>query len=391
MNSDNEEKEVLTGDEDNDNDHYLEPHTDGVVVTSGRHARIEKRRDQGGGAGTRVHRIQQKRDPENCYRWKSLSMNPENLTKGLVDTLTTIDDLTLRWARLRGALIGKPSKLNWSVNSRRADMFCKVLSRLTKILGKLLGCDLNLGKQTIKIVSKDIIPVRNEQDGKELRDIVVEARALGEKGRCRREKKDPELTESKTYMDLFKRLVDIVYPYVPQRNERDKNRGILQMTSKRIRSGPDKNKYTYTYFWNKEFIRVAAENAIAAGRIKLSDVLPRFLSGDPGTNLERANSLDLKTNQRKRRVVSPSSDQDTKRQKKAGVILVAAQAQGGALPRTPVSPHETSGEHDLDVGANKKKREVSPVAPGTCAKRQKTAAPFFGASSVHNTRSECGL
>ena len=89
---------------------------------------------------------------------RAMSMNPENLTKGLVDTLTTIDDLTLRWARLRGALIGKPSKLNWSVNSRRADMFCKVLSRLTKILGKLLGCDLNLGKQTIKIVSKDIIP-----------------------------------------------------------------------------------------------------------------------------------------------------------------------------------------------------------------------------------------
>jgi hypothetical protein len=322
---------------------------------------------------------------------RAMSMNPENLTNGLVDTLTTIDDLTLRWARLRGALIGKPSKLIWDVDSRRVNMSYKVISRLTTILGKLLGCDLNIGKQKIKIVSKAIIPTRNEHDIKELSHIIVEARSLGEKGRCRREKKDPDNTESKTFMDLFKRLVDIVYPFVPHSDGKKKKIGILQMTSKRIRSGLDKNKYTYTYFWNKEFIRVAAENAIAAGRIKLSDVLPHFLSGDPGTILERANSLDLKTNQRKRRVVSPSSDQDTKRQKKAGAILVAAQAQGGALPRTSVYPHETSGEHDLDVGANKKKREVSPVAPDTCAKRQKTAAPSFSVSDVHNTRSECGL
>ena len=107
-----------------------------------------------------------------------------------------------------------------------------------------------------------------------LQKIRLDANALGNKGRCRKEKRD-YLVDVKTYMDLYQRLVDGVYPYIP--GPEGKKRGLLRRTRKRIRSGHERDKYKYSYEWEKKIIRVAAENAVAAGRIKKLDVSPRFI------------------------------------------------------------------------------------------------------------------
>ena len=91
-------------------------------------------------------------------------------------------------------------------------------------------------------------------------------------------------------------------PYVPQPG--GKKRGLLRRTRKRIRSGREKDKYKYSYEWEKKIIRIAAENAIAAGRVQKSDVSPRFIPTLKEVKLDSARiSAASKHSSKKQRIV----------------------------------------------------------------------------------------
>ena len=208
----------------------------------------------------------------------AMCVAPSNLLQEWCSTLTTIDEFENKWARLRFALVNKSNTPRWNFDSIRPDVQFTCFKRLQEVLERVLDTDLSLCASTFSIVAGQRLtdPPYNvdEVDLALLKDIRRDANALGNKGRCRKEKKEC-LLELKTYMDLYQRLVDAVYPYVPQSG--GTKRGLLQKSSKRIRSGREKNKYMYLYKWDKTIIRTAAENAIAAGRIEKSDVSPRFI------------------------------------------------------------------------------------------------------------------
>ena len=124
----------------------------------------------------------------------AMCVAPINLLQEWCSTLTTIDEFENKWARLRFTLVNKSNVPVWKFNSIRPDVQFTCFKRLKEVLERVLDTDLSLCASTFSIVAGQRLtdpPYHvGEADLALLKEIRCDANALGNKGRCRKQKKD---------------------------------------------------------------------------------------------------------------------------------------------------------------------------------------------------------
>ena len=122
----------------------------------------------------------------------AMCVAPSNLLQEWCSTLTTIDEFENKWARLRFALVNKSNVPAWKFNSIRPDVQFTCFKRLKGALERVLSTDLSLCASAFSIVAGQKLtdpPYSvSAEDLTLLQKIRLDANALGNKGRCRKEK-----------------------------------------------------------------------------------------------------------------------------------------------------------------------------------------------------------